>query len=71
MEAITIILVMHSNLYNLLDLFMVASDISTFAFFVLAITVLININLMSSKCKGGKTQLRLHCFKVSVLEFKL
>lgn len=32
-EATPIILVMSSNLHNLLDLFMVASDISTFAFF--------------------------------------
>lgn len=43
MEAITIILVMSSNLHNLLHLFMVISDISTFAFFILARNVLVNI----------------------------
>lgn len=51
MEAITIILVMPSNLHNLLYLFMVSSDISTFALFISALNVLVNINLVSSKCK--------------------
>lgn len=56
---------MPSNLHNLLDLFMVASDISTFAFFISVMNVLVKINLVSSKCKGGKTQLRLHYIESS------
>lgn len=44
---------------------MVASDISTFAFFISVMNVLVKINLVSSKCKGGKTQLRLHYIESS------
>lgn len=59
MDATTIILVMPSNPHNLLDLFMVTSDISTFACFISAMNVLVNINLVYSKCKWGKNPIKI------------
>lgn len=55
-EATPIILVMSSNLHNLLDLFMVASDISTFAFFTLVMNVLVKNKPGVFQMQGGKTQ---------------
>ena len=64
MEAITIILVMPSNLHNLLDLFMVASDISTFAFFILVMNIHVKIKPVSSKCKGRGNPMKITLHKM-------
>ena len=55
---------MPSDLHNLLHLFMVASDISTFAFFILVMNVLVKINLVSSKCKGGGNPIKITLHKI-------
>lgn len=60
MEAITIILVMFSNLHNLLDLFMVISDISTFAFLILSRNVLVNINCLLNAKERNSIKITLH-----------
>lgn len=60
MEAITIILVMLSNLHNLLDLFMVISDISTFAFLILSRNVLVNINCLLNAKERNSIKITLH-----------
>lgn len=60
MEAITIILVMSRNLHNLLDLFMVISDISTFAFLISSRNVLVNINCLLNAKERNSIKITLH-----------